>query len=184
MPPIRIVLADDHKIVRVGIRAMLEGLGGIEIVGEAAIGRVALALFEQHQPHLLLTDISMSEMNGLEATARVVKEFPNVRAIILSMRSSEEFVWQALRAGGQMKRESVWQFVRLCSERPTAKTSKRGFIERPIPALTHRVMSEASSTLSRRPRLNGASDRSAFHGGIKLMETTCSISSPRFFTSA
>lgn len=99
MPPIRIVLADDHTVVRAGIRAMLEGLGGIEIVGEATNGREALALVEQHQPHLLLADISMPEMNGLEATTRVVKEFPNVRVIILSMHTSEEYVWQALRAG-------------------------------------------------------------------------------------
>ncbi|MBC7816513.1 MAG: response regulator transcription factor [Planctomycetaceae bacterium] len=99
MPLIRIVLADDHTVVRAGIRAMLEGLGGIEIVGEATNGREALALVEQHQPHLLLADISMPEMNGLEATTRVVKEFPNVRVIILSMHTSEEYVWQALRAG-------------------------------------------------------------------------------------
>ena len=99
MTPIRVVLADDHAVVRAGIRMMLEGLGGIEIVGQASNGREALALVEQLQPQLLLTDISMPEMNGLEATARVVKAFPDVRVIILSMHTSEEFVWQALKAG-------------------------------------------------------------------------------------
>lgn len=99
MPPIKVVLADDHAVVRAGIRAMLEGLGGIEIVGQGTNGREALALVEQHQPDLLLMDISMPEMNGLEATTRVVKDFPNVRVIIISMHTAEEYVWQALKAG-------------------------------------------------------------------------------------
>ena len=78
---------------------MLEGLGGIDIVGQATNGREALALVEKHQPDVLLIDISMPEMNGLEATTRVVKEFPNVRVIIISMHTAEEYVWQALKAG-------------------------------------------------------------------------------------
>ena len=96
MSAIKVVLADDHAVVRAGIRAMLESLDGIEIVGQAANGREALALVEEHRPNVLLCDISMPEMNGLEATTRVVKEFPNVRVIILSMHNSEEYVWQAL----------------------------------------------------------------------------------------
>ena len=99
MPTIRVVLADDHAVVRAGIRSMLESLGGIEIVGQATNGREALALVEQHHPDVLLCDISMPEMNGLEATSRIVKEFPCVRVIILSMHTSEEYVWQALKAG-------------------------------------------------------------------------------------
>lgn len=96
---IRVVLADDHTVVRAGIRAMLERIAGIEILDEASNGREALALVDQHRPHLLLTDIGMPEMNGLELTARVTKEFPNVRVVILSMHTTEEYVWQALRAG-------------------------------------------------------------------------------------
>ena len=99
MSNIKVILADDHAVVRAGIRAMLEGLGGIEIVGQASNGREALTLVEQHQPDVLLMDISMPEMNGLEATTRVVKEFPNVRVIIISMHTAEEYVWQALKAG-------------------------------------------------------------------------------------
>ena len=99
MSSIKVVLADDHAVVRAGICSMLESLGGIEIVGQATNGREAIALVEQQRPDVLLCDISMPEMNGLEATSRVVKEFPNVRVIILSMHISEEYVWQALRAG-------------------------------------------------------------------------------------
>jgi DNA-binding NarL/FixJ family response regulator len=74
-------------------------MGGIEVVGQATNGREALTLVEQQHPDVLLCDILMPEMNGLEATARIVKEFPSVRVIILSMYTSEEYVWQALKAG-------------------------------------------------------------------------------------
>lgn len=97
--PITVVLADDHSVVRTGIRTMLESLGGIEIVGQATNGREALALVMQHLPDVLLCDISMPGMNGLEATTRLVKEIPNLRVIMLSMHTSEEYVWQAMKAG-------------------------------------------------------------------------------------
>ena len=97
--PITVVLADDHSVVRTGIRTMLESLGGIEIVGQATNGREALALVMQHLPNVLLCDISMPGMNGLEATTRLVKEIPNLRVIMLSMHTSEEYVWQAMKAG-------------------------------------------------------------------------------------
>jgi DNA-binding NarL/FixJ family response regulator len=96
---IKVVLADDHAVVRAGIRAMLYGVAEVQIVGEAANGREALMLVEEHQPHVLLADISMPEMNGLETTIRVAKDFPEVRVIMLSMHAAEEYVWQALRAG-------------------------------------------------------------------------------------
>jgi len=100
MTPIRVVLADHHSVVRAGLRAMLEEqLRGIEVVGQARNGREALALVQQHQPHILLTDIVMPEMTGLEATIRVVKDFPNVKVIVFTLHSSTEFVWKALKAG-------------------------------------------------------------------------------------
>jgi DNA-binding NarL/FixJ family response regulator len=78
---------------------MLSRIPGIQILGEASNGREALELVERLQPHLLLADIGMPEMNGLELTARVTKDFPNVRVLILSVHATEEYVWQALRAG-------------------------------------------------------------------------------------
>lgn len=99
MTTISVVLADDHPVVRAGIRAMLERIGGIAVLGEASNGREALALVEKLRPQLLLTDISMPELNGLELAARVSECHPHVRVIILSMHSAEEYVWQALRAG-------------------------------------------------------------------------------------
>lgn len=112
MTPIQVVLADDHTVVRTGIRAMLDGLAGIEVAGQATNGRDALTLIEQYRPQLLLADISMPGMNGLEVTTRVTKEFPDVRVIILSMHTAEEYVWQALKAGATgylLKDVEIWE---------------------------------------------------------------------------
>ncbi len=96
---IRMLLAEDHTIVRAGIRALLESLDGIEVVAEAGDGREAIRLIEIHAPDIVLMDIGMAGLNGLEATARIAKEFPQVHVVILSMYASEEYVLQALRAG-------------------------------------------------------------------------------------
>jgi DNA-binding NarL/FixJ family response regulator len=96
---IRVVLADDHPIVRAGIRAELEKLPGVVVAGEASDGREALDLIRALQPKVAFMDISMKSMNGIEATARITKEFPNVRVIILSVHQNEEYFWQALKAG-------------------------------------------------------------------------------------
>ena len=96
---IRIVLADDHNIVRAGLRALLEGLPDVEVVAEAANGRDALAAVAAHRPDVALIDIAMPELNGLEAAARMVKEAPGTRVVILSMHSGESYVAQALKVG-------------------------------------------------------------------------------------
>jgi len=98
-PVLRVVLADDHVLVRAGIHSLLNQLEGIDVVGEASNGREALELVEMHRPGIVLMDIDMPELNGLEATARIVSRFPSVRVIILSVHGTEEHVLQALRAG-------------------------------------------------------------------------------------
>ncbi len=97
--PIRLLLADDHTLVRAGIRALLEKLPGVAVVGEAGDGREVLNLVKAQRPDVVLMDISMPGLNGLEAAARMAKEFPDVRVVILSMHNNEEYVWRALRAG-------------------------------------------------------------------------------------
>jgi len=99
MPPIRVVLADDHTLMRAGIRALLESMAGIHVMAEASDGREALELIRQHQPDVVVMDITMPGLNGLEATLRVVQECPRVGVLILSMHANEEYVMQALRAG-------------------------------------------------------------------------------------
>lgn len=96
---LRIVLADDHALVRAGLRKLLESLPDVEVVGEAEDGRAALALVESRHPDLVLMDIAMPGLNGIEAAARISREHPRVRALILSMHQNEDYVRQALRAG-------------------------------------------------------------------------------------
>jgi DNA-binding NarL/FixJ family response regulator len=99
MTPIRILLAEDHALVRAGFRSLLQSFPNVEVVGEAKNGREALRLIEAHRPNIVLMDIMMPDLNGLEATRRITKEFPYVRVIILSMNAAEEYVLQAIRAG-------------------------------------------------------------------------------------
>jgi DNA-binding NarL/FixJ family response regulator len=97
--PMRVLIADDHTLVRAGIRALVEKLPEVQVVAEASDGRDALRLVKEHRPDVVLMDIAMPGLNGLEATRRMAKEFPKVRVLILSMHTSEEYVWQALCAG-------------------------------------------------------------------------------------
>ena len=101
MNSIRVLLADDHLLVRAGIRSLLEGLPGVVVVAEASNGREALQLVTIHQPNIVLMDIMMPELNGLDATARIAAKHPDVRVVILSMSASEEYVLQSLRAGAR-----------------------------------------------------------------------------------
>lgn len=96
---INLVIADNHTLVRAGFRSLVEDLAGVEVVGEAENGREALRLVATLTPHLVLMDIAMPELNGLEATARIAHDFPRVRVLIVSMHANEEYVYQALRAG-------------------------------------------------------------------------------------
>lgn len=99
MNPVRVVLADDHTLVRAGLRRLLESIPHIEVVGEADDGLALLTLVDRAQPHLVLMDISMPGLNGIEATGRMLKSWPNIRVLILSMHQNEEYVRQALRYG-------------------------------------------------------------------------------------
>jgi DNA-binding NarL/FixJ family response regulator len=99
MKKTRVLLADDHGLVRAGFRSLLEKIPSVEVVAEARDGREALALLKTHRPDVVLMDIAMPSLNGLEAVARASKEFSSTKVIILSMHTNEEYVVQALRAG-------------------------------------------------------------------------------------
>jgi DNA-binding NarL/FixJ family response regulator len=101
MNEIRLIIADDHKLFRVGLRQLLEKQAGIRVVGEAATGFEAVALSHELKPDLVLMDISMPELNGIEATRRVVDDDPAVKVVILSMHSDRRYIVEALRAGAK-----------------------------------------------------------------------------------
>lgn len=96
---IRILIVDDHTLVRAGIRMLLATIGNAEVVAEASDGSEVLSLIERHRPHVVLMDIAMKTVNGLDTTAKIAAAHPDVRVLILSMHANEEYVLQALRAG-------------------------------------------------------------------------------------
>jgi DNA-binding NarL/FixJ family response regulator len=94
-----IVLADDHALVRAGMRSLLERIEGIAVVAEAANGTQAVQLARKHAPNIVLMDVGMPELDGLQATAEIRASNPEVRVLVLSMHDDEESVLEALRAG-------------------------------------------------------------------------------------
>jgi DNA-binding NarL/FixJ family response regulator len=99
MNVIRVILADDHTLVRAGLRSLLESVPGVEVVGEAADGNEAIRLVEALRPEVVLLDVGMPGLNGLEAAPRLAAASPLTRVLILSMHNAEEYVLRALRSG-------------------------------------------------------------------------------------
>jgi two-component system response regulator NreC len=96
---IRILLADDHAIIRQGLCSLLEKEPDMEVVGEAEDGRKALRLVQELLPDIIVMDISMPNLNGIDATRRIISQFPQVRVIALSIHSNKRFVADMLKAG-------------------------------------------------------------------------------------
>ena len=97
----RILIADDHALFRSGLRALFDSLEGIEVVGEAVNGREAVELAEQLQPDIVLMDIQMPEMDGIEATRRLAASRPAPAVLVLTMHEDDESVFSAMRAGAR-----------------------------------------------------------------------------------
>jgi two-component system, NarL family, response regulator NreC len=98
---IRVLLADDHGVVRKGLRFILERQADMEVVGEAGDGREAIRLAEVSEPDIVIIDIAMPLLNGIDATAQMVKRNPSLGVIILSMHSDEDYLLSALNAGAK-----------------------------------------------------------------------------------
>jgi DNA-binding NarL/FixJ family response regulator len=97
--PIRVVLADDHAVVRRGIREFLEGAGDIAVVAEAADGDQAIALVAEHQPDVAVLDVQMPGVSGIEATRRIKAEHPGVRVLVLTAYDDDPYIFALLQAG-------------------------------------------------------------------------------------
>lgn len=101
MNTIRILLADDHTVVRKGLRLLLEGQEGFNVIADAADGRETVALFEKHQPDVVVLDVAMPILNGIEAARQITAKFPQAAIVFLSMHSDEGYVLRALKAGAR-----------------------------------------------------------------------------------
>jgi DNA-binding NarL/FixJ family response regulator len=99
MKKTRVLLADDHCLVRAGFRSLLDKIPSVQVVAEASNGHEAMELVDKSRPDVVLMDVAMPRLNGLEAVAHIRKELPKTKMIILSMHANEEYVMQALRAG-------------------------------------------------------------------------------------
>ncbi len=99
MKKIKLLVADDHKIFRQGIKKLLEEESDMQVVGEAANGREAVKRATELKPDVVLMDITMSNLNGLEATRQIKKALPNAKVIMLTMHKNEEYVLQSFQAG-------------------------------------------------------------------------------------
>ncbi len=98
---IRILLVDDHHLFRQGLRRIIESQPDLEVVAEAASGLEAIEMAKLHQPDVALVDIAMKELNGIEATAQMLRQSPKTAVLILSMYSDERYVMRAVRAGAK-----------------------------------------------------------------------------------
>ncbi|MDD7887703.1 response regulator transcription factor [Flavivirga sp. 57AJ16] len=115
MNMIDVVLADDHVLVRDGIKALLEDQDGIAVIDEASNGKEALEVIARNKPHVLIVDIRMPEMNGIEVVGEISKRHKDVRTLVLSMHDSEEYVVQAIQAGADgylLKGASKEEFIK------------------------------------------------------------------------
>jgi two-component system response regulator NreC len=111
MKTIRILLADDHTVVRKGLRLLLEGQPGFDVVADAADGRSAVALSEQHVPDVVVMDVAMPGLNGIEAARQITAKLPQIAVVFLSMHSDEGYVLKALKSGarGYLLKDSAEQ---------------------------------------------------------------------------
>src|SRR5215467_8288846 len=98
---IRILLADDHTVMRNGLRLLLERQPNLKVVGEASDGRQAVDLAAQHAPEVVIMDVAMPQLNGVEATRQIVNRNPETAVAILSMHSDESYVIRSLKAGAR-----------------------------------------------------------------------------------
>ena len=118
----KILLADDHKITREGLRSLIEKQSDMEVVAEAEEGHTAVQLVRKMSPDVAIMDVSMSDLNGIEATQKIVSEFPNVKVIALSMHSDTLFVTKMLKSGasGYLLKDCAFEELTLAIRTVTA----------------------------------------------------------------
>jgi DNA-binding NarL/FixJ family response regulator len=142
---IRIVLADDHKIMREGLKALLEKQQGVEVIAEAETGLEAVRVAQKLKPDIIIMDIGMPGLNGIEATRQIVAEVPGVKIIALSMHSAKRFVIEMLKVGasGYLLKDSASEELMSCIR---AVAANQPYLS---PKITDVVLKDYLSTLSK-----------------------------------
>lgn len=110
---IRVFIADDHAVVRDGLKLLLEAHGDIVVVGEAADGRQTVRMVKQSRPDIVVMDVAMPKLNGIDAARQILESCPSIKVVVLSMHASNEYIYQALKAGarGYLLKESAGKEV-------------------------------------------------------------------------
>lgn len=141
----RILLADDHKIIRDGLRALLEKLPEMELIAEAENGRTAVRLARKFSPDVVIMDVAMADLNGIEATRKIISETPKVKVIALSMHSDRRFIVEMLKAGasGYMLKDCAFEDL---TKAIGAVLTDRIYLS---PGITDKVIKDYVSSLSR-----------------------------------
>ncbi|MBA7478315.1 Transcriptional regulatory protein LiaR [subsurface metagenome] len=146
---IKVLIADDHPLVRYGIKTFLETYDDIYIVGEAENGREAIEICEKHLPDVVLMDVRMPELNGIEATNHILKKRPNIKVIILTSFIDKELIENSLKAGASsylLKNESGERIVRVIRDAYQGKSNLSS-------EATQIMISEVRNPLSKRYQL-------------------------------
>src|SRR5688500_11136367 len=129
-PKINVLLADDHTVIREGLRVLLEASGEVKVVGEAETGRQAVAMVRKLNPDVIVLDVAMPLLNGLEATRQILRDAPNTKVLILSSYSDDEYVHQLIEAGAigylvkQTAAQDLMKAIREASKRSEEHTSE------------------------------------------------------------
>ena len=126
---IRVIIVDDHKVMRETLRSFLESLPGVEVVGEAENGRVAVQLVRDKKPTVVVMDVIMPEMDGIEATRLITTEMPDVKVIVLSMQCDESYRETLRQAGAScfLPKDSAFEELLRAIEALTADKREWGF---------------------------------------------------------
>ncbi|MBI4788788.1 MAG: response regulator transcription factor [Chloroflexi bacterium] len=154
MPPVRILIADDHTLMRQGLRLLCEGLGGFLVIAEAENGAQAVALARATQPDVILMDIVMHDVDGVDAIRQIIRATPTARIIALTMYRQEQFMLDAIRAGARgylLKTVDAEELIKAI-----AAVHRGDYLIDPV--IAARVLSELHGVMSELPRIEPLSE--------------------------